>query len=136
MDKITKSKRGLEVVASHSSGYKISLEKFLHPKITSANLFQPIQDIINYFTCVCPLDLENLKRKGITKRNYKNLNISRTKRAFSVKLKTSFIAFKGYHLVKKYKIDKKALRNMSVSLKRYWMDLWLLELTLSKWGFR
>ena len=119
MDKIIKSKRVLEVVASHSSGYKISLEKFLHPKITSANLYQPIQDIINYFTCICPFGSGKFEKE----RNYKNLNISRMKRAFSVKLKTSFIAFKGYHLVKKYKIDKKALRNMNVSLKRYWMDL-------------
>ena len=50
MGKIIKSKRGLELVTSCSSGYKIGLEKFLYPKITSANLCQPIHDIINYFT--------------------------------------------------------------------------------------
>ena len=29
---------------------QIGLEKFLYPKITFANLCQPIHDIINYFT--------------------------------------------------------------------------------------
>ena len=44
------------------------------------------------------LNLENVEREG---KNYKNLNILRTERAFSMKLKTFSIVLKGYHLVKK-----------------------------------
>ena len=38
------------------------------------------------------LNLESVERKG---KSYKNLNISRMKRAFSMKQKTFFIVFEG-----------------------------------------
>ena len=48
-------------------------------KITSVNLCKPVHDIINYSTFTCPFKPESVERKG---KNYKTLNISRTKRAF------------------------------------------------------
>ena len=48
-------------------------------KITSANLCRPIHDIINYSTSICPFESEKCGKEG---KKYKNLNISRTKRAF------------------------------------------------------
>ena len=47
-------------------------------KITFANLCKPIHDIINYSTSIL-FNLESVQRK---RKNYKNLNISRTKIAF------------------------------------------------------
>ena len=47
-------------------------------KFTSANLCKPIYDIINYSTSICPFDSGKCG-KG---KEYKNLNNSRTKRAF------------------------------------------------------
>ena len=41
------------------------------------------------------------------KKNYKNLNISRTERAFSIKWKTFFIVFEGLSFGEKWKFDKK-----------------------------
>ena len=49
------------------------------PKITSANLCKPIHDIINIPLRFVLLSLENVEKKG---KKYKNVNISRTKRAF------------------------------------------------------
>ena len=91
------NKRGLELVTSCYSGYKTSSEKFhyylciIWPslmmyykvvfwiilKITSANLCKPICDIIPPLFAL--LNLESVERK---QKNYKNLNILRTKRAF------------------------------------------------------
>ena len=48
-----------------------------YSKITFANLCMPIHDIINYFTFIYPFNLVSVERKG---KNYKHLNISRTKR--------------------------------------------------------
>ena len=91
MDKVVKNKRGLELVTSRKFR-KIPLlvihylTKFddmifssfrVIPKITFANLCKPIHDIINYSTSIWPFKI--VERKG---KNYKNLNISRTKRAF------------------------------------------------------
>ena len=73
IDKVIKNKRGLELVNSRSSGYEKSWEKFLYilsdqvwwrnvklflsySKITFANLFKPIHDIINYSTSICPFE--------------------------------------------------------------------------------
>ena len=49
-----------------------------YSKITFANLCMPVHDIINYFTFIYPFNLVSVERKG---KNYKNLNISRTKGA-------------------------------------------------------
>ena len=49
------------------------------PKITSANSCKPIHDIINYSTFICPFESEKCEKEG---KIYKNLNNSRTKRAF------------------------------------------------------
>ena len=58
----------------------ITLSSFrVVPKITSANLCKPIHDIINYSTSIWPFEVGKCERKG---KNYKNLNISRTKRVF------------------------------------------------------
>ena len=76
MDKVTKNKRGLELVTSSPSGYKTSSQKFfllviyyltkfdgvilsgfwVIPKITPANLCKPMHDIINYSTSICPFE--------------------------------------------------------------------------------
>ena len=47
-------------------------------KITSANLCKPIYDIMNYSTSTCPFE-SGKSGKG---KNYKNLIVSRTIRAF------------------------------------------------------
>ena len=57
--------------------YKAVFE--LIPKITSANIYKPIHDIINYSNSMCPFESGNCGKEG---KNYKNLNISRTKKAF------------------------------------------------------
>ena len=50
-----------------------------YPKnYTVANLWEPIHDI-NYFALICPFESGKCGKKG---KNYKNLNISRMKRAF------------------------------------------------------
>ena len=81
MENIMKNKRGLELVASSSSAYKASSEKFLNwwwlpdqvwwrnkrfwviPKITSANLCKPIHDIIISPSTIL-LNLERVEKKG------------------------------------------------------------------------
>ena len=81
MEKIMKNKRGMELVASSSSAYKASSEKFLNwwwlpdqvwwrkkrfwviPKITSANLCKPIHDIIISPSTIL-LNLESVEKKG------------------------------------------------------------------------
>ena len=52
------------------------------PKTTSANLCKPIDDIINYYTSICPFESGKFRKEG---KNYKKLNISRAKRAFLMK---------------------------------------------------
>ena len=64
-------------------------------KITSWNLCKPISDIINYSTCICPFESGQCGKEG---KNYKNMNISKTKRAFKKKKKTFFIGFEGLTL--------------------------------------
>ena len=113
MDKATKTKRGLELVTSHSSGHKTSSEKFLYslyiiwpslmiwckaviPKIASANLRKSIHDIINYSTSSCPFESGKCGKVG---KNHKNLNILRIKNIWNKKHFSKFV--KGYHLVKK-----------------------------------
>ena len=49
------------------------------PKITSANSCKLNHDIINYSTSICPFESGKCGKEG---KNYKNLNISKTKRAF------------------------------------------------------
>ena len=49
------------------------------PKITSANLCKPVHGIINYSTSIWPFEFGKCGKEG---KNYKNLNILRTKRAF------------------------------------------------------
>ena len=53
-----------------------------YSKITSANLCKPIYDIINYSTSICPFVSGQCGKEG---KNYKNLDISRKKRAFKMK---------------------------------------------------
>ena len=52
------------------------------PNISSANLCNPIHDIINYSTSICPFEPEKCGKGG---KKYKNMNILRTKRAFWMK---------------------------------------------------
>ena len=42
----------------------ISVSSGLILKITSANLCKPIHDIINYSTCICPLQSGKCRKKG------------------------------------------------------------------------
>ena len=51
-------------------------------KIASANLCKPVHDITNYSTSICPFVSGKCGKEG---KNYKILNISRTKRAFLMK---------------------------------------------------
>ena len=111
MDKTVKRERSLELGISLSSGYKTSSEKFLYSlvvycltkfwwcnikrflsyyKIASANLCKPIHDIIKYSTSIYPFETEKFRKEG---KNYKNLNISRSKRGFLDEIKTSFHKF-------------------------------------------
>ena len=110
MEKIIKNKRDLKLVTSRSSGYKTSLEKFLYllllpnqvwwcnikcfflviPKIISANLYKPIHGIINFSTSICHFESAKCRKEG---KNYHNLNIWRTKRAFMMEWKTFFMVF-------------------------------------------
>ena len=119
MDKIIKNKRGLELVTSCSSGYKTSLEKFLcyvlsdqvwwcsikpflsySKNYTTANLWKWIHDVINYSTSICPFESG---KYGKEEKNYKNLNISKTK-SFLDEIKSSFIVFEGLSFGEKRKI--------------------------------
>ena len=51
-----------------------------YPKnYTIANLWEPIHDTISYFALICPFESGKCGKRG---KNYKNLNISRMKRAF------------------------------------------------------
>ena len=42
----------------------ISVSGDLIPKDTSANLWEPIHDIINYSTCICPLQSGKCRKEG------------------------------------------------------------------------
>ena len=57
--------------------------------------------IINYSTFITLLNLESVEKRG---KNSKNVNISRTKRAFLIKQKTFFIVFEGLSFDEKIKI--------------------------------
>ena len=46
--------------------------------MTSANLYRPIHDIMNYLTSICPFEYGKCEKQG---KKYKNLNSSKTKRA-------------------------------------------------------
>ena len=59
--------------------------------MTSANLYKSIQDIINYSTSICPFESGKCGNEG---EKLQKFEISRTKRAFSMKQKTFFIVFK------------------------------------------
>ena len=96
IDKIIKSRRDLELKTSRCSGYETSSEKLYYYscinwpslmmkynpvilKVTSANLSKPIHDIINF--PIFNFTFES-RKSGKEEKNYKNLNISRTKRVF------------------------------------------------------
>ena len=97
MGKVIKNKTGLELVISWSSGYETSSEKLLVKYIWTSlmmlfkavfELFQKLHPQIygsQFMTSwIIPLpfvffNLESVERKG---KNYKNLKISKTKRAF------------------------------------------------------
>ena len=42
----------------------ISVSRDLIPKTTSANLWEPIHDIIKYSTCICPLQSGKCRKEG------------------------------------------------------------------------
>ena len=97
--KVIKNKRGLKLVISRSSGHETTSEKILYslyiiwPSLMMSckivfELFQKLHLQIYASQCIASeiiplpfvfLNLESVERKG---KNYKNLNISRTKRAF------------------------------------------------------
>ena len=84
MDKVIKNKKGLELVTSHSAGHKTSSENSfvicyltndifpVIPKITSANLCQLVNGIINYSTSICPIEFGKCgkERKKLQKFEY------------------------------------------------------------------
>ena len=78
-----KNKRGKEIATSHSQGAKqvkknsfirdalpdqvwwFNIKRFFsYSKITSANLYKSIRDIINYSTCICTLESEKCGKEG------------------------------------------------------------------------
>ena len=60
--------------------------------IAPANLCKSIHDNINYSTSICSFESGKCGKEG---KNYKKLNILRTKRAFEMKQKAFFKVFKG-----------------------------------------
>ena len=82
MGNIRKNKRSLDdqSLCRLQNKFRKSPFSFLViQKITSANLCKPVHDIINYSTFICPFDSGKCEKE---KENYKNLNISKVKRAF------------------------------------------------------
>ena len=113
-----KKARGLELVTSLSSGYKTCSEKlFFYLCITWCSLmmyykavfvlFQKLHLLIyaspfvtswiNALSFVI-FNLESVERKG---KNYKNLNVSRIKRAFQTKWKIFFTVFEELSIEEK-----------------------------------
>ena len=72
-------------------------------KITVANLCKAIHEIIKYSTSIHPFEFGKCGTKG---KHYKNLNISRSKRAFEMKQKAILIVFEGVSFGQKI-FDKK-----------------------------
>ena len=112
MEKVIKNKKSLELVTSHSSGHKTNSEKFLYlfkyflikfedimlssfwviPKITSANLYKSIHDIINYSTYACTFESGKCGEEG---KKLQKFEYFENKRSFLDEIKTFFIVFKG-----------------------------------------
>ena len=110
MDKVTKNKRGLELVTSCPSGYKnkfikipslviyyltkfddIILSSFLViPKITSANLCKPIHDIINYSTSIWPFEFGKCGKEG---KKLQKFEYPETENSFLDEIKNIFHSF-------------------------------------------
>ena len=82
----------------------IQIGSWVIPKITPLNLCKPIHDIINYSTSICSFES---RKCGKEVEKSQILNISRTKRDFWIYKKHFSQFLKGYHMVKKYKFDKK-----------------------------
>ena len=57
------------------------------PKITSANLCKPIDDIINYSTSICPFESRKCGKEGKNQKNFKN------EKSFLDKIKNIFHIF-------------------------------------------
>ena len=76
---------------AHERAYQVwwcDIKQFLSfPKIRSANLCKPIHYIVNYSTFICPFESGKC---GKARKNYKILNISRTKKAFFNEIKNTF----------------------------------------------
>ena len=104
MDKVIKNKRGPELVALQVTkkerknffvSYVLSdqvwwcnIKRFLsYSKNYTCKFSKPIHDIIHYSTFTCLLESGKCGKEG---ENYKNLNILRTKRAFSIRWNYSF----------------------------------------------
>ena len=66
-----------------------------------SNLCKPIHDIISYSTSICSFESGKCGKERI---DYKKLNISSMTRAFSMKLKSFFIAFEGLSFGERIKI--------------------------------
>ena len=109
MGKVIKNKRGLELVNSHSSGYKTSSKNFfisyilsdqvwwynkscfwVIPKITSANLCKPIHNIINYSTSICPFESQKCKKEG---KKLQKLEYLDNEKSFLDEIKNIFHSF-------------------------------------------
>ena len=121
MGKIIKTKGGLELVTSRSSGYEASsknifisyvlfdqlwwcnIKRFfeLFQKITSTNLCKPIHDIINYSTSTCPFESGKCGKEG--KKFWKIVYLENEKSFFNV-IKNIFYSFWGAIIWWKIKI--------------------------------
>ena len=62
------------------------------PKITSANLWKPILDIINYSTSLCPFESEKCGKGG---KKLQKLEYLENEKSFSDEIKNIFIVSEG-----------------------------------------
>ena len=120
MDKVTKNERGLELVSSHSSGYKTNSEKILYLFYiiwlslmiywkAVFELFQKfylllcksIHDIINYSTSICPFESAKCEKEEKKLQKFEYLE---NKKSFLDEIKNFFIVFKELLFEEKIKI--------------------------------
>ena len=109
MDKVIKTKMGLELVTRCSSGYKTSSEKFLYllyyltkfddliwsnfwviAKVASANLCKSIYGIIYYSTSICPVESGNCGKEG---KKLQKTEYLKNKKSFLDEIKNIFHSF-------------------------------------------
>ena len=108
---IIKNKNDLELVTRFWNKFrKIPLTKFdgviwssfwAIPKITSANLSQPINDIINYSTSICSFESGKC---GKERKKFQTFECLEKEKSFFDETKNNFIVFEGLSFGQKVKL--------------------------------